>query len=100
MTVPKVLRLLAPSRFWSITMHGEMFRMAATGGRASCGSLRRAYVLNVSTTWLRLGAHCVEHERRLAAAAHARESDQPALRHVDVDVLEVVRAGASDIDGG
>ena len=49
---------------------------------------------------LRLGAYRVEHERRLAAAAHACEGDEPVLRRVDVDALEVVRAGASDLDGG
>ena len=48
---------------------------------------------------LRFCAYRVEHERRLAAAAHARERDEPVLRNVDVDVLEVVRAGASDFDG-
>ena len=36
---------------------------------------------------LRLGAYRVEHERRLAAPAHARERDEPVLRHVDVDAL-------------
>ena len=51
MTVPTVLRVLLPRRFWSITMQGEMFRIASTGGRVSCGSRRRAYVLNVSTSW-------------------------------------------------
>ena len=49
---------------------------------------------------LRLGADGVEDERRLAAAAHPRERDEPVLRHVDVDPLEVVRAGASDLDEG
>ena len=49
---------------------------------------------------LRLGADRVEHERRLAAAAHVGEGNEPVLRHVDVDALEVVRAGASDLDGG
>ena len=29
------LRLLAPRRLWSITMQGEMFRIASTGGRVS-----------------------------------------------------------------
>ena len=48
---------------------------------------------------LRLGADRVEHERRLAAAAHAGEGDEPMLRNVDVDALEVVRARASDFDG-
>ena len=49
---------------------------------------------------LRLGADRVEDERRLAAAAHTGERDEPVLRNVDVDALEVVRAGASDLDGG
>ena len=31
-----------------------------------------------------LGAYRVEHERRLAAAAHAGEGDEPVLRNVDV----------------
>ena len=59
MTVPTVLRLLAPRRFWSITMQGEMFRIASTGGRVSCGSRRRAYVLNVSTSWRYASAQIV-----------------------------------------
>ena len=49
---------------------------------------------------LRLGADRVEHERRLAAAAHAGEGGEPVLRNVDVDALKVGRAGASDLDGG
>ena len=59
MTVPTVLRLLASRRFWSITMQGEMFRIASTGGRVSCGSRRRAYVLNVSTSWRCASVHIV-----------------------------------------
>ena len=58
-TVPTVLRLLAPRRFWSITMQGEMFRMASTGAQVSCGSRRRAYVLNVSTSWRCASMHIV-----------------------------------------
>ena len=99
-TVPTVARLLAPRRFWSITMQGEMFRIASTG-RASWGSRRpgvRAERLDELA--LRLGTDRVEHERRVAAPAHAREGDEPVLRHVDVDALEVVRAGTSDLDGG
>ena len=49
---------------------------------------------------LRLGADRVEHERRLAAAAHAGKGDEPMLRNLDVDALEVVRAGASDARPG
>ena len=49
---------------------------------------------------LRLGADRVEDERRLAAAAHAGEGDEPVLRNVDINALEVVGAGASDLDGG
>ena len=78
-----------------------MFRMASTGGRVSCGSRRRAYVLNVSTSWRCASVQIVSKTSgRLAAAAHASERDEPVLRHVDVDALEVVRACASDLDGG
>ena len=31
-------------------MQGEMLRIASTAGRVSCGSRRRAYVLNLSTS--------------------------------------------------
>ena len=81
-------------------MQGEMFRIASTGrgelGRPAAG-VRAARLDELA---LHLGADRVEHERRLAAPAHAREGDEPVLRHVDIDALEVVRAGASDLDGG
>ena len=50
---------------------GRCFRGPAPTGRVSRGSRRRAY-----------------------------EGGEPVLRHVGVDALEVVRAGASNLDGG
>ena len=38
------------------------------------------------------GSDRVEDERRLRAVAHAGEGDEPVLRNVDVEVLELVRA--------
>ena len=49
---------------------------------------------------LRLGADGVEDERRLPAAAHSREGDEPVLGDVDVDVLQVVCPGAPNLDVG
>ena len=49
---------------------------------------------------LRLGADRVEDERRLPAAAHAGEGDEPVLGDVDVDALEVVGPGAPNLDVG
>ena len=101
MTVPTVLRLLLPTRFWSITMQGEMFRMASTGGRASCGSRRRAYVLNVSTSWRYAPVQIVSKTSDdLPLPLNAGERDEPVLRNVDVDALEVVVRGPPDLDGG
>ena len=85
-------------RFWSITMQDEMFRIASTAGR-SWGSRRRAYVLNVSTSWRYASVHIV-----------SNTSDDLSLPLRPVKVrslssarqrryLEVVRAGASDFDG-
>src|SRR5690606_22567427 len=36
---------------------------------------------------------------RLAGAGEPREDDQPVPRQIEVDVLEVMRAGAADLDG-
>ena len=36
---------------------------------------------------LRLGADRLEHEGRLAAAAHAGDGTEPVIRHVDVDAF-------------
>ena len=47
---------------------------------------------------LRLGGDGAEHERALARAGHAGEHGQPPLRQVDVDVPQVVRAGAAHPD--
>ena len=63
------------------------------------GSRQRAYVLNVSTSWRCASVQIVSNTSDdLPAAADAGERDQPVLRNVDVDALEVVRAGASDFD--
>ena len=73
----------------------------ASTGRASWGSRRRAYVLNVSTSWRCASVQIVSNTSdKLPLPLTPREGDQPVLRHVDVDALEVVRAGASDLDGG
>ena len=80
------------------------------GGVVGCDCLRRALGHDGATVLAALrsqvddpvgGADDVEvkDERRLAAAADAGERDEPVLRNVDVDALEVVRAGASDLDG-
>ena len=47
---------------------------------------------------LPLGVDRVEGQRRLPRAAHAGDDDQALLRERQVDVLEVVRAGAADDD--
>ncbi len=41
----------------------------------------------------------VERKRALARSRQARDHDELVAREVDVDVLEVVRAGAADFDG-
>ncbi len=48
---------------------------------------------------LALGIDRVEGERRLARAGQAGEDDQAVARQVQVDVLEIVRARAADVDG-
>ena len=48
---------------------------------------------------LRLRGDRAEHERALARAGNAGEHGQPAFRDVEVDVAEVVLAGAADLDG-
>ena len=48
---------------------------------------------------LALGVERVERERTLARAADAGEDDQLVARQVEVDVAEVVFAGAADDDG-
>ena len=47
---------------------------------------------------LPLGVERVEGERRLARAGEAGDDDEPLARDVDVDVLEIVLAGAADDD--
>ena len=47
---------------------------------------------------LAFGVQRVERERRLARARQSRDHDQLVARQVEVDVLEVVRAGAADLD--
>src|SRR5262249_41863433 len=47
---------------------------------------------------LALGIDRVEGQRGLARARQARDHDQLVARHVDVDVLEIVRAWATDAD--
>ena len=47
---------------------------------------------------LRLGGDRAEHERALARAGHPGEHRQPALRDVDVHVLQVVLPGPVDLD--
>jgi hypothetical protein len=40
----------------------------------------------------------VEGERRLARSGQSGQDDEPVLRDVDGDVLEIVQAGAPDPD--
>src|SRR5439155_11777290 len=47
---------------------------------------------------LPLGVERVEGERGLAGAREARDDHEAVARDLDVDVLEVVRAGAADDD--
>ncbi len=47
---------------------------------------------------LRFRGDGAEHQRALARARYAGEDGQPALRDVEVDALEVVLAGAADLD--
>ena len=49
---------------------------------------------------LPFGEQRVEGERAFARAAHAGDHDEPVARDVDVDVLQIVRAGTADADGG
>ena len=48
---------------------------------------------------LPFGIDRVEGERRLAGPAHAGDDDQLVARNLDVDVLQVVLAGAVNLDG-
>src|SRR5262249_56865146 len=52
--------------------------------------------LDVAT--LPLGVQRVERERRLPRAREAGDDDEPLARDLDVDVLEIVPAGAADDD--
>jgi hypothetical protein len=47
---------------------------------------------------LAFGVDGVEGERRLAGSRETGDDDQPIARQVDVDVLQVVDAGAADGD--
>ena len=69
-----------------------MFRIASAG-RASWGSRPGVRAGRLDELALRLGTDRVEHGRRVAASAHARDGDEPVLRHVDVDALEGCACG-------
>ena len=82
-------------------MQREMLRIASPAGRASRGSRRRAYVLNVSTSWRCASVQIVSNTRDdlPLPPTHVKATSR-CFGDVDVDALEVVRAGASDLDGG
>ena len=56
----------------------------------------RGEALDVAAT--PLGVQSIQSQTRLATAAHATECDQLAMRHLQIDVLQVVDPGAADLN--
>ena len=50
-------------------------------------------------TLLPFGQQRVEGQRTFTRTAHARDHDEPVPRNIDIDILQVVRAGPANLDG-
>ena len=97
--VPTVERGLEPIRSWSTMIAVVSPSRTSTSGRASVGMKPCTKALYVSLIIRCDSAAIVSNTSELfARAGDAGEHCQPALRNFDVDVLEVVLAGALHAD--